>query len=64
MQDSLFTVQELAAYLHVAPGTVYNWVCQRRIQYIKMHRLLRFDKRVIDTWLLENSVEEVHFDYR
>lgn len=40
---TLITIDELAARLAVAKGTLYNWVYLKRIPYIKAGRCLRFD---------------------
>lgn len=39
----LLTVQEAAAYLAVSVSTLYGWVYQRRIPFVKIGRALRFD---------------------
>jgi excisionase family DNA binding protein len=47
----LITVQEAALYLSVSVSTLYGWVYQRRIPFVKVGRALRFD--LVD---LENLV--------
>lgn len=42
---------ELARYLDIKIGTVYSWVCLRRIPFVKMGRLVKFDLKDIDKWL-------------
>jgi excisionase family DNA binding protein len=42
-QRRLVTVQEAARYLAVSVSTLYGWVWQRRVPFIKMGRALRFD---------------------
>ena len=39
----LIDIDELAARLSIAKGTLYNWVYLKRIPYIKAGRCLRFD---------------------
>jgi excisionase family DNA binding protein len=39
----LVTVQDAALYLSVSVSTLYGWVYQRRIPFIKVGRALRFD---------------------
>lgn len=49
-RDSLSTlvdINELSALLHIAKGTLYNWVYLRRIPFIKAGRCLRFDPREV-----------------
>ena len=43
----LINIDELAARLSVAKGTLYNWVYLRRIPYIKAGRCLRFDLQAV-----------------
>lgn len=45
-------VKELAVYLGIKVNTVYSWVCLRKIPYVKMGRLVKFDLREIDKWIL------------
>ena len=52
-------VKELAVYLTVAEGTIYDWVCYKKIPYSKLGRLVRFEKSKIDSWLLEKTFEAV-----
>jgi excisionase family DNA binding protein len=39
----LIDIDELSRRLHIAKGTLYNWVHLRRIPFIKAGRCLRFD---------------------
>lgn len=55
--DRLLTPKDLAAYLQVAPGTIFNWVSQRRIPHLHVGRLLRFDRHMVDQWLLANATD-------
>ena len=45
------TVEEVATYLSVSPGTVRNWVSQEYIPHARRGRVLRFHKDRIDNWL-------------
>jgi excisionase family DNA binding protein len=49
------TVQEVAMYLSVSPGTIRNWVSQRYIPYAKRGRIVRFHRGRIDEWLSRNA---------
>jgi excisionase family DNA binding protein len=40
---TLVDINELSRRLSIAKGTLYNWVYQRRIPYVKAGRCLRFD---------------------
>ena len=45
-------VKELAPYLGISINTVYSWVCLRKIPYVKIGRLVKFDLKEIDKWIL------------
>ena len=49
--------QELSKYLGIAIQTVYEWTSQKKVPYIKMGRLVKFDQREIDTWMQTQKVE-------
>jgi len=49
-------IKELAQYLGIKEGTVYVWVCHRKIPYLKVGRLVKFDLHKIEKWVEENSV--------
>jgi excisionase family DNA binding protein len=55
VSDHLIGVDELARALGISRHTVYSWVAQRRIPFLKVGRLLRFDVRLIDAWLEEQA---------
>ncbi len=40
---TLVDIDELAAVLRIHKGTIYNWVHRRKIPYVKVGRLVRFD---------------------
>jgi excisionase family DNA binding protein len=52
----LVDIRVLADYLGISPDTGYTLVSQRRIPYVKVGRLLRFDLKTIDGWITQNSV--------
>ncbi len=42
-EQRLVTAREAARYLSVSVSTLYGWVWQRRIPFVKVGRALRFD---------------------
>lgn len=54
MLGRLVGVDQLARELGISRHTVYSWVSQRRIPFLKVGRLLRFDLAAISTWLHSN----------
>ncbi|MEA3305533.1 MAG: helix-turn-helix domain-containing protein [Candidatus Omnitrophota bacterium] len=55
----LMSIEELAAYLKLEKQTIYNWLHEKKITGIKVGHLWRFDKRAIDKWLKEQTVNAV-----
>ena len=51
MTIDLVDVNELARRLGISRHTIYSWVSQRRIPYLKVGRLLRFEPTAVDAWL-------------
>ena len=45
------TAKEVAKYLQVKPLTVYQWARTNKIPAIKIGRIWRFNKEVIDDFL-------------
>ena len=54
----LLTLQEVAARLRVAPGTVRNWVSAKRIPVVKLGSRCLFDPRELERWIEANSQRE------
>jgi len=57
----LVNVEEVAQMLDMRTSTIYKWVSQRRIPFVKCGRLTKFDLQRIDEWIKESSVEEKKF---
>ncbi len=53
----LMTVEDAAAYLGIAPGTLRNWLSARRIAYVKVGRLTRLSKRDLDAFISAHTVD-------
>lgn len=58
MNQRLINPKELSDMLEISVNTVYSWVSQRKIPFVKCGRLTKFDVRKIDEWIEKNSVEE------
>ena len=48
--------QELALMLGVDITTVYGWTCKRKIPFLKIGRLVRFEGLKINLWLKQKSI--------
>lgn len=54
----LLTPKEVSEYLGIKEKTLYKWVYEKKIPYVKLsHKVLRFDKEKIDMWI-EEKMEE------
>lgn len=52
----LLTVQEAAQYLAISVSTLYGWVWQRRIPFVKVGRAVRFDPAELESFVDANRV--------
>jgi len=62
MNKRLININELSQYIGLSTSTIYSWVSQRRIPFVKCGRLTKFDLERINDWIKESSVEEKKFD--
>jgi len=62
IERRLVSVEEVAYMLGMSKNTIYCWVSQRRIPFVKCGRSTRFDLQEIDNWIKENSFKEKKFD--
>ena len=56
IKSHLVDIHEVAQYLGISPETLYKMVSQRRIPYVKVGRLVKFDVRLLDEWIKKNTV--------
>ncbi|MDP2945701.1 MAG: helix-turn-helix domain-containing protein [Atribacterota bacterium] len=55
--EEYLTAKQVAKYLQVKPLTVYQWARTNKIPAVKIGRIWRFKKEVIDSFL-ENKPEK------
>ncbi len=60
MQKRLITIKEASEYLGISVNTMYSWVSQKKIDYVKIGRLTKFDLRVLDRYIDNNTVNSVN----
>lgn len=60
MNRRLLDIKEVAAYTGLSVHTLYTMVSQRRIPYVKMGRLTKFDQEEIDKWIASHAVKVRH----
>ncbi len=56
MVRRLISIQEVAEYTGLSIHTLYTMVSQRRIPYVKVGRLTKFDMALLDQWIKQNTV--------
>ena len=54
-EDTVFTVQELAAYLRMQPVTIYKHAKAGKLPCFKVGANWRFKKSTIDRWIAEQE---------
>lgn len=54
----LISVQELSDQIKFTPMTIYRWVKDRRIPFVKMPgNDIRFDKQKIEMWIENRTIK-------
>ena len=53
----LLDIKEVADYTGLSVHTLYTMVSQRRIPFVKLGRLTKFDREEIDKWITSHSVK-------
>ena len=56
--DNLLGYAEAAAQLGVAIGTLYAWVCQKRVPHYRISsRCVRFSRAELTRWIASRAVD-------
>ena len=58
MSEPLLTVDELSAWLRLAPQTIRNYVSAKRIPTVKLGRRCLFDPAEVRRWIEANTQRE------
>lgn len=53
--EPLMTADEVAEYLSVSPGTIYNRTSKGEMPFVKVGSSLRFRRSEIDRWVEEQA---------
>lgn len=62
MTRRLLTIKEVSEYIGLAVPTLYTMVSQRRIPFVKMGRLTKFDREELDRWITRQSVKPIRLE--
>jgi len=57
----LLNIDEVSYFTGISKGTLYNWVSQRKIPFVKCNGLLRFDVEDIERWIEDNKISAREF---
>jgi len=57
----LLDIKEAAEFLNVSPNTLYSWVSQRRIPFVKLGRRVEFDLEDLQDWIEHHKVKQKEF---
>jgi excisionase family DNA binding protein len=55
--EGLVDIVEAARILSVSVSTLYGWIWQRKIAFVKMGRAVRFEQAVLKEFIQQNRVE-------
>ncbi len=53
----LLTLDEAASYIGLSRLTMYEWVSKRKIEYVKVGRLVKFKQHALDAWIEKHTVK-------
>ena len=59
MARRLLDIKDVAVYTGLSIHTLYTMVSQRRIPYVKLGRLTKFDREQLDKWIKQQTVMPV-----
>jgi excisionase family DNA binding protein len=51
----LLDVEEAAVMLNLKPGTLYNWVYQRKVPFVKVGRAIKFDLKDMEALIKKQN---------
>jgi excisionase family DNA binding protein len=53
----LLTMNEASEYLGISKLTLYGWVSERKLGFIKVGRLVKFKQEHLDRWIDQHTVK-------
>ena len=56
MNRTLLDINETARYLHISTSTIYRWVHQKKIKYVKIGSRVRFRQIDIEEFINSNRI--------
>jgi excisionase family DNA binding protein len=55
IEPRLLSVDQAAAYLGISKRTMQTYIQERRIRVIRRRRVVRIDRRDLDSWIESNK---------
>ena len=55
----LLDIDGAATYLNVGPRFIRRLIAQRRINYLKIGKFIRFDQTELDAWIQQQRVDAI-----
>lgn len=55
--NRLLTIDEAATYLGLSKLTMYAWINKRKIECVKVGRIVRFREQTLEKWIEKNAVK-------
>ena len=55
--SKLLTIDEASEYLGISKLTLYGWVSARKLNFIKVGRLVKFKREHLDSWIDQHTVK-------
>ena len=56
MNNALLNVQEAARYLNITASTLYRWIHQKKIEYVKIGSRVLFSEDILKKFVEQNTV--------
>ena len=55
MSEPLMGMDECSRFLGISKGTLYQWVCQRRLPVVKVGSKNKFRVQDLENWIEQNT---------
>lgn len=56
--NNLLDIQQTADYLHISVSTLYRWVHQKKIEYVKIGSRVLFSQENLEEFIRINTVAQ------
>ena len=57
--EKLLDVNEASKFLELSPKTIYAYVCQKKIPYVKIRSSVRFRPSDLEAWVEKHYVQPI-----